>query len=98
MRPVSKETGLQEVFLAHKVVISSGGKSFASVGTDGWGYRIAQKFGHTLNDPFKGLCGMVSRENLSDISGTTVFLSLSLFDDEKLVYSENDGSFLFTHF
>lgn len=68
------------------------------MGTDGWGYRIAQKFGHTINEPFKGLCGMVTRENLADISGSTVFLDIELFDDEKLVYSEADGSFLFTHF
>lgn len=95
--PDSWESGLTS-FLTHKLVISSGGKSFASVGTDGWGYRIAQKFGHTINEPFKGLCGMVTRENLADISGSTVFLDIELFDDEKLVYSEADGSFLFTHF
>jgi len=41
---------------------------------------------------------MVTRENLADISGTTVFLDISLYDKEKLVYSETDGSFLFTHF
>lgn len=96
--PVSVETGLVESFLARKLVISSGGKSFASVGTDGWGYKIAGKFGHTLNEPFKGLCGMVTRENLADISGSTVFLDIELSDDEKLIYSESDGSFLFTHF
>ena len=58
----------ENIFLTKKLIISSGGKSFASVGTDGWGYRIAQKFGHTLNEPFKGLCGMVTQENLADIS------------------------------
>jgi len=98
VRPVSGETGLTEIFLARRVVISSGGKSFASVWTDGWGYKIAEKFWHTLNDPFKGLCGMVTREDLSEIKGSTVFLDITLYDREKLVYSEQDGSFLFTHF
>jgi len=41
---------------------------------------------------------MVTRENLSDISGTTVFLDISLYDGEKVIYSETEGSFLFTHF
>jgi predicted flavoprotein YhiN len=41
---------------------------------------------------------MVSRENLAEVSGSTVFLDIQLFDDETLIYSENDGSFLFTHF
>ena len=41
---------------------------------------------------------MVTREDLSEISGSTIFLNISLYDDEKLVYSESEGSFLFTHF
>jgi len=41
---------------------------------------------------------MVTRENLSDISGTTVFLDMKLYSGEECIYSENDGSFLFTHF
>lgn len=85
-------------YTTKKVVVSSGGKSFSAVGTDGWGYRIAQKFGHTVNEPFKWLCGMVSREDLSEISGTTVFLDMILYDGAYPVYSEWDGSFLFTHF
>ncbi|NDK09942.1 aminoacetone oxidase family FAD-binding enzyme [Candidatus Gracilibacteria bacterium] len=87
-----------QVFKTKKVVLSSGGKSFSSVGTDGWGYRIAQQFGHTINEPFKGLCGMVSREDHTEISGTTVFLDMQLYDGKELVYSESNGSFLFTHF
>ncbi len=87
-----------DTFYAKKVVISSGWKSYSSVGTDGWWYKVAQKFWHTINEPFKGLCGMVSRENMADISGTTVFLSIELYCWEELVYSESDGSFLFTHF
>lgn len=90
--------GKGTTFLCRKLVISSGGKSFASVGTDGWGYRIAEKFWHSLNEPFKWLCGMVTREDLSEIKGSTVFLDIALYDDEKLVYSELGGSFLFTHF
>lgn len=41
---------------------------------------------------------MVTREDLSEISGSTVFVDISLLDGEKLIYSESDGSFLFTHF
>ncbi|MCH8518848.1 NAD(P)/FAD-dependent oxidoreductase [Candidatus Gracilibacteria bacterium] len=97
-RGVAGEQLEGKTFLARKVVVSSGGKSFASVGTDGWGYKIAQKFGHSLNDPFKGLCGMVTKEDLSELKGSTVFLDISLYDGETLIYSEGDGSFLFTHF
>lgn len=43
--PDSGESGLEKkVFLAKRLVIASGGKSFAKVGTDGWGYKIAAQF------------------------------------------------------
>jgi len=95
---IYKITSGSTIFYSKKIVLSSWGKSFSSVGTDGWWYKVAREFGHTINEPFKGLCGMVTRENLSDISGTTVFLDMKLYSGEECIYSENDGSFLFTHF
>jgi predicted Rossmann fold flavoprotein len=88
----------QGILCSKNIILSSGGKSFASVGTDGWGYKIAEQFGHTQNEPFKWLCGIVTREDLSEISGSTIFVNISLLDGEKEIYSEFDGSFLFTHF
>ena len=41
---------------------------------------------------------MVTKEDLSELKGSTVFVDISLYDEESLVYSEQDGSFLFTHF
>lgn len=101
---IRREDGIFEIqtptgsFLTQKLVIASGGKSFAKAGTDGWWYEIAKQFWHTLNQPFKGLCGMVTREDLSEVSGSTVFVDIGLYDGETGIYSEQDGSFLFTHF
>jgi len=66
------------------------------VGTDGFGYVIAKQFGIEMTDPYRGLCGMVTREDLAELSGSTLDLTLSLFDDKKLLYDEK-GSFLSTH-
>ncbi len=82
---------------AKKVVVSTGGKSFAQVGTDGWGYRLAKEFGIELVEPYKWLCALITKEDLKELSGSTVFLTFRLFDDTKEIYSEY-GSFLFTHF
>jgi hypothetical protein len=48
-------------------------------------------------DPYKGLCALVTRQDLSPISGTTVFLEVQIYDGKEVIYSEY-GSFLFTHF
>lgn len=94
------------IFLVHEssgkvttgknLVIATGGKSFSQVGTDGFGYTIAKQFGIEMTDPYRGLCGMVTREDLAELSGSTLDLTLSLYDDKKLLYDEK-GSFLFTH-
>jgi predicted Rossmann fold flavoprotein len=39
--------------LAKKVIIATGGKSFAQIGTDGWGYTLAKKFDISLVEPYK---------------------------------------------
>lgn len=94
------------IFLVHEasgkivkgknLVIATGGKSFSQVGTDGFGYTIAREFGIEMTDPYRGLCGMVTREDLAELSGSTLDLTLSIFDGKKLLYDEK-GSFLFTH-
>lgn len=77
-------------------VVATGGKSFSQVGTDGFGYAIAKQFDIEMTDPYRGLCGMITKEDLSELSGSTLDLTLSVFDDRKLLYDER-GSFLFTH-
>ncbi|MDD5198108.1 MAG: aminoacetone oxidase family FAD-binding enzyme [Candidatus Gracilibacteria bacterium] len=97
---------MDDVFLVHEasgkiiegrnLIIATGGKSFSQVGTDGFGYAIAKQFDIDITDPYRGLCGMVTREDLAELSGSTLDLTLSLYDDKKLLYNET-GSFLFTH-
>ena len=97
---------VDDIFLVHlasgniirgtNLVISTGGKSFSQVGTDGFGYNIAKQFEIEMTDPYRGLCGMMTREDLSELSGSTLDLTLSLFDEKKLLYDEK-GAFLFTH-
>lgn len=84
------------VIRGKRLVIATGGKSFSQVGTDGFGYTIAKQFSIELTDPYRGLCGMVTREDLSELSGSTLDLTLALYDGKKLLYEEK-GSFLFTH-
>ena len=78
------------------LIIACGGKSYFHVWTDGFGYTIAKQFGVEIVDPYRWLCGMITKEDLSDLSWSTLILTLSLYDNKKLLYS-NKGAFLFTH-
>lgn len=93
----SESTSEWHLLYGKKVIIATGGKSFAQVGTDGWGFRMAEKFWIQIIDPYKWLCALVTKQNLSPLSGTTVFLEIQIYDDTKEIYHEY-GSFLFTHF
>jgi len=82
------------VIEAKKVVVSSGGLSFPTLGASCIAFDIAQKFGHTINKLEPALVGFtVQKEqfwfkNLSGIS-----LNVKVFVDNKTI----DGSLLFTH-
>lgn len=70
------------------LIVATGGKSFSQVGTDGFGYTIAKQFDIEMTDPYRGLCGMITREDLSELSGSTLDLTLSVYDKNKLLYNE----------
>jgi len=75
---ITKVEKVDGVFLVHlssgesiqgkNVVVATGGKSFAQVGTDGFGYNIARDFDIEMTDPYRGLCGMITREDLAELS------------------------------
>ena len=81
-----------------KVVIATGGKSFAQVGTDGYGYSLAKKFWIKIIPPYKWLTGINTQEDLSVLAGIKVEkLRLKVSAQWKII-SEETGSILFTHF
>ncbi len=92
-----QEVSRENKILAKKVIIATGGKSFAQIGTDGWGYTLAKKFDISLVEPYKWLCGITTKQDLSHLSGTSVILDFFIYAEGKLIYSTK-GSLLFTHF
>lgn len=86
-------------YTSNKLVITSGWKSFHQVGTTGDGYKWAQNFGHTIITPYRWLCGLVTKKDLSEISGVSTDLKLEITSHllNKTIYSEV-WPLLFTHF
>ncbi|MDD4151768.1 MAG: aminoacetone oxidase family FAD-binding enzyme [Candidatus Gracilibacteria bacterium] len=88
-----------EKIQSKKVLIRAGGQSFSQTGTTGDSYNFASKFGLKLAIPYRALSAFATKKNLSDISGVSLDLSMTLFDKlkNKNIYIEF-GPFLFTHF
>lgn len=54
---------------ADYIILATGGKAAPKTGSDGFGYKIAEKFGHKIIKPLPALVGLETEEKLKDLSG-----------------------------
>lgn len=82
------------------IILATGGLSYPLTGSNGNGYKIARKLGHTVIKPVPSLISLVSDDDfISDLQG------LSLKNTEITVKDNNDkiiykdfGEMIFTHY
>ena len=95
-----------EFIKADKVILATGGKSYPLTGSNGDGYKMAQKLGHTITEIKPSLVALKAKANDSNHSLQTCQklqglslknVGLKIFKDNKLIY-EDFGEMLFTHF
>ena len=92
--------GALRQYSGDKVILCCGGASYPQTGSDGSGYKLAKKAGHTLIEPTPSLVPLVTREKwCADVMG------LSLKNVEVTAYNSKNkklysgfGEMLFTHF
>ena len=82
-----------------KVIVCTGGLSYPSTGSDGDGYRFAEKSGHGLIAARPALCGMnVKGSYCAEMQGLSLKnVKLTVYFGQKKL-SEEMGEMLFTHF
>lgn len=86
-----------ELIECDKVILATGGKSYHMTGSDGFGYEIAKKLGHTIVEPKGSLIPMEIYENY-DLQGLALKnVAIKVLDGQKEVY-DDFGEMLFTHF
>ena len=94
----SEENEKSEVLYADKVILSTGGKSYAHTGSDGSMYQVLEKHGHTITKTLPALCPLKTAEtwvkNLQGISMRNVKISTKL--KKKKISKCRD--MIFTHF
>lgn len=83
------------------VIMSTGGMSYPVTGSDGTGFDILKKYGHTVKELHPGLVPMnVSEEYVKELQGLSLKnIKVSFYEPgkKKAVY-EAFGEMLFTHF
>lgn len=85
-------------YQANKVVLTTGGLSFPSTGSDGTGDTIVQKLGHTILFREPSLTPLTTAdEDWKKLTGISFEVKMTLLENNKSVKSFQ-GSFLFTHF
>ena len=84
-----------------KCIVATGGASYPQTGSDGDGYRFAQRLGHTVKEIKPSLVPLVSRDKCCrDMMGLSLKnVTLSVVDNKKnkVIFREM-GEILFTHF
>ena len=80
-----------------EIILATGGKSYPTTGSDGYGYLLAQKLGHTIVEPKGSLIPLETYEKF-DLQGLSLKnVSIVVLDGSKEVYNDF-GEMLFTHF
>lgn len=86
------------VLVCDELIISTGGKSYPKTGSDGSGYNLSKKLGHTINKTLPALVGLKCKEPfLKKLNGVRSNATVSLFVNDKLIKSEI-GEVQFTNY
>lgn len=84
---------------ARRVILATGGRSLPRSGSDGFGYQLARRLGHTVTETYPALVPLVLDSSFfhAAVTGIAHDAELSTFAEGKLI-DRRRGSLLWTHF
>lgn len=87
-----------DVYFATAVVLATGGKASPKLGSDGSGFVLAGKLGHTIVEPVPALIGLRCKEPYYEtISGVRIQAGISLYiDNESKSVAADEGELQLT--
>ena len=89
---------IDKEYTCDKLAISMGSKAYPKTGSDGLGYSLLEKLGHSIVKPLPALVQLTSNfKYLKDIDGVRTDVYMELFEDNKYVDSES-GELQFTNY
>lgn len=101
-KAIGVRTKQEEEFYARSVIVSCGGKSFSSTGSNGDGYALMEALGHSISPLYPAEVPIVCRnygDFLSGLSGISLQdVKLSVYNKKNKLASSHEGNLIFTHF
>ncbi len=93
------ETSEGGFFTAEKVILSSGGYSVPTIGTDGMGHRALSKLGIPITPTYPALTPLLGlHPGGKSLAGMTVQVGIRIREQSgKMIASNHRSGFLFTH-
>ena len=91
-------------FTADRVIFATGGKALPASGSDGGGYEILERLGHTVTETWPALVPLILEETpkgphfLTALSGIALDVELTLAGHTGKALYKQPGPLLFTHF
>lgn len=86
-------------FMAHRVVLATGGASYPATGSSGDGFRIVSELGHKVVPLKPGSVPLKTREKwIWDLQGTALEKVGLKFKRGKKKVASGEGDLIFTHF
>lgn len=83
---------------ADSVIVATGGKSYPQTGSDGSGYKIAEKAGHTISEIVPSLVPFETYEDTTSLMGLSLKnVKVTVKHSGKTVFEEM-GEMLFAHY
>jgi predicted flavoprotein YhiN len=85
---------------ASRLILATGGLSLPKTGSDGFGYELAKRLGHTVTDTWPALVPLVLTHNhwLTDLPGVSADVELFVAARTGRVLHRQRGAMLATHF
>lgn len=78
-------------FLSNKVIISAGGKTYPALGSNGSGYTLTEKFGHTIIEPIPSALPLMAKNPLSqELQGMKMEIEVTSVIDNKNIKTRSD--------
>ena len=85
-------------FKADRVILATGGKAAPNTGSDGNGYRLAEKLGHTIEYIFPALVQLKLEGNFfKKVEGVKIIGRAELYENNTFIRRE-EGDILFTNY
>ncbi|MEM8781720.1 MAG: NAD(P)/FAD-dependent oxidoreductase [Planctomycetota bacterium] len=85
---------------AANVILATGGRALPSSGSDGFGYELAKKLGHTVTPTWPSLAPLLTEDGhwVTALSGVALPVELTLLGPTGKALHRQTGPMLFTHF